>query len=223
MYYLCQSSELGHAGSPATLLWMSRWIAAVLCMTGCVSQIHKLDPGWDGSTAPDCTESDGLVAGDALVGGVGLAIGEAAASSGSGLGLLSLLAGAGFAVAAAVGEQEVHSCRVANAEWRIGNAAGARATQHERRPEQAAPAPAAPPPRGFYCTASATHAELGRCARDRATCEQARGLAADAIPDLSPCTLVETATCFARSCYPSAEACAAHRGPDSIGDCVEQR
>jgi hypothetical protein len=204
---------------------MSKWIAAVLCLTGCVSQIHRLEPGWDGSTAPDCTESDGLVIGDALAAGVGLAIGADAArsSNGSGLGLLSLVAGTGLAVAAAIGAHEVRECRAAHAEWRIGNAAAARAHQDVHRREASAPAPPAPPSRGFYCTTSAVHATLGRCMRERAACEQARGLAADAIPDLSPCTLVEAATCFAGTCYPTSDACAAHQGPDSVGDCAEQR
>jgi hypothetical protein len=129
---------------------MSRWIAAVLCMTGCASQMHTLHSGWDGSTEPDCTESEGAVLGDALAGRAGLEIAEATADSHRGLSFLSLLAGAGFAASAAIGEQE-------------------------------------------------------------------------AIPDLSACTLVETATCFAGTCYPSGDACAAHRGPDSIGDCTERR
>jgi len=206
---------------------MSKWIAAILCMTGCASQIHKLGANWDGSAEPDCTESDGPVIGDALVGGLGLAIGAAGSSnsngSGRGLGLLSLIAGAGFTVAAAIGEDEVRRCRAANLEWRVGNAAGERARQREPRRDDSAQATPAPPPRGFYCTSSATHAELGLCTRDRPACDQARGLAADSIADLSSCTLVETAVCFAGRCYPSTDVCAADRGPDSVGNCTEQR
>ncbi|MEO7735385.1 MAG: hypothetical protein ABIY55_30810 [Kofleriaceae bacterium] len=97
--------------------------------------MHTLTSSWDGTTEPDCTESDGAVLGDALAGQAGLEIAEATADSHPGISFLSLLAGAG----------------------------------------------------------------------------------------LSPCTLVETATCFAGNCYPSSHACAAHRGPDSIGDCRDRR
>ena len=201
---------------------MSRWIAAVLCMTGCVSQMHRLDSSWDGSTAPDCSEGEGAAAADALLGQAGFELSEATGDQHPGVGLLSLLAGIGFSASSAVGAQEVRRCHEANAEWRLSQATAAAVAAHDAQRRREDPAPPPPPPRGYFCTASATRVEVGRCTRERAACEQARGLAADAIRDLSPCTLVETATCFAGSCYPSPAACAAHRGPDSIGDCTER-
>ena len=198
---------------------MSRWIAVVLCTTACASQMQTLSPYWDGSSEPSCTDSDGAVIGDALAAEAGLGIAQ---HSSGGAGLIAGILGLGFAVSATVGEEQVERCRAAKAEWHIGTAVAANA-QHREARRAAPPPPPPPPPRGYFCTASASRVELGRCTRERDACEQARGLAADAVSDLGPCTLVESATCFAGTCYPSSETCAAHRGPDSVGECAQRR
>jgi hypothetical protein len=84
-------------------------------------------------------------------------------------------------------------------------------------PVEAIEAPIAQPrrpvePRGFYCAASPTVDTASMCAREKLTCEQARGMAVGAVSDLTECTLTEHAYCFGDRCFATAKACDAQRG-----------
>lgn len=90
--------------------------------------------------------------------------------------------------------------------------AGPPAAKAETPAQAATPAPPAPP-RGHFCSTSASQPTASFCARQKTDCETARDAAIAAIADLGACTLTETASCFEAEgrerCYPSAEACAA--------------
>lgn len=72
--------------------------------------------------------------------------------------------------------------------------------------------PAAPAPRGFYCSSSTATPTAGFCAREKSDCQRARDAALGVVADLEECRLVETAFCFVSDgnerCAPTPSACA---------------
>jgi hypothetical protein len=200
---------------PRRLLAVSMLTAS---LSGCISQVKPVDPGWDGSTAPDCTDSEGAVVADAVVSDVGF---DVASHNRGLLGLIGAGLGVGFGISAAAGAHRVQECRNANAEYHIGRAAAEADADADAAP--AAPPPPPPPPRGFYCASSPRQPATSVCTREADDCDHARDQLAVGIGTMSECALTERAWCFANHCYASRAECKSHRGPDSIGDCVGQR
>ena len=64
-------------------------------------------------------------------------------------------------------------------------------------------------PRGFFC---ATATSAGFCMREKADCEQTRDVSLTTLPDLTACSLVETAWCTGDLCFPNAETCVTRVG-----------
>ncbi len=217
----------------------------VMCaLVSCVSQIQKLEPGWDGTSEPQCTESWAPVVGDGVIGVVAGAFGAAAAADPiqsdktTSIAIVGLGVGLVFSIAAAIGEGEVRDCRIAKAQWRVGGAIGARAGEVQAATIRAAEsqprvAPTPPPtPRGFFCASSPTALVASGCTRQRASCEQIRDGIAAGVADVSMCALVESAWCFRLSddglwkCASSADACDARRAMvtgSPPGQCEERQ
>jgi hypothetical protein len=96
-----------------------------------------------------------------------------------------------------------------------------------------------PPPSGsFFCATSPTVAAASLCAHGEAACEQARGVAIAAVPDLGPCAAATAVYCFrpdvggeVARCAATAESCAAQHDAVAasstdttlLGTCVEAR
>lgn len=225
-----------------------RIVAGVLCIavSACSFGMKRVDPNWDGSVEPECTDDPTLAIGDAIIAGISLGVGAAAAddanasnsSGAAGVAVAGLFVGLGFVVSAIVGESTYKSCKEAKAQWRIGGAIGrasvANSSDEQRAKrfakehpevEVAVPAQPAPPPRGFYCASSPTNTKVGFCAREKSTCEQTRDLLMGAAPDLAVCTLVERAWCFNDRCAPTQDDCRsmlARSGSTDL-DCAEAR
>lgn len=214
-------------------------VLALCALAGCSLGLQQVPKGWDGTTEPECDDGWGPVIGDALIGGVGLGVGWAASGSkdknadvfaigGFAIGLV-------FGIAGAIGEERVRDCKTAQTAWRVGGSIGHGAADATMRTQRAievrqAPEPEAPiTPRGWFC---ATSEGGGICARERRACERERSSVAAAVMDFTPCTLVETAWCFAvvggrdARCFPSEEDCGnaiARAGGDAAGECEERR
>jgi hypothetical protein len=223
-----------------------RSVAVITMLAACSFGMKRVDSAWDGTTEPDCTDSVGTVAADAIAGG--LALGGASAAfeqdqpqAGVALGVLGLV----FAVSAAVGEGQANSCKEAKAQWRIGGAIGraSRANAPQRsmdeideaeerhRAEQADAAARkreldrAFAQRGFFCSSSPTNATAAFCTKDKSACETARAAAVGFVADLGACSLTESAWCTGEHCAPTPEACEARRGQlgSDAPACGEQR
>lgn len=79
-------------------------------------------------------------------------------------------------------------------------------------------------PRGYFCSSSPSDASVGFCVREKAECEKTRDLSIGALPDLTTCTLTETAFCIENLCFPSAAACEARRSRTSVeASCAEMK
>lgn len=126
-----------------------RIVAGVLSLSvaACSFGMKRVEPDWDGSTEPECSDDPAPVIGDAIIAGLTLGVAAAAAddanksnSSGSaGIAIGAAFVGLGFAVSGLVGEGTYKSCKEAKAQWRIGGAIGrASNAQHgdEARAEQ---------------------------------------------------------------------------------------
>lgn len=222
-----------------------RIVAGVLCVavSACSFGMKPIEPNWDGSTEPDCSDDPAPVIGDAIVAGLSLGLAAAAAddanasnsSASAGLAVGGAVVGLGFAVSGLVGESTYKSCKEAKAQWRIGGAIG-RASNAQRpagddrtvddepvRPRRKKKAPVQP--RGFYCSASAESPDVGFCVREKSECLRLRDVTIAAVEDLSECTLVESAWCFGKRCASTQEACRAElqRAQSDESDCVEER
>ena len=83
-----------------------------------------------------------------------------------------------------------------------------RVAMHERHAQTERPkAEAAQTPRGFFCSSSPSHADVGLCTREKADCVSSRALALAGISDLTNCVIVETAWCTDSTCAPNAAMC----------------
>ena len=217
---------------------MRKTACAVLLLGGCSFGMKTLDPEWNGSKKPDCDASYGPMLVDALL-TAGFAAGStiAAESGNEELAFGAAIVALGFAIGGYVGESNADECSSAIAHHVVGTQIAKAQIAEERRVDRAAEPVKAPAPklepRGFYCTASSA-TTAGSCARAKADCERARDILASAADDLSACTLVETAQCFAASsmqrCFPSAESCASAQAKVSesskagvSGTCSETR
>lgn len=148
----------------------------------------------------------------------------------------------GFTISAIVGEVSYKRCENAKAEWRLGgaigagvdarNAAAAERFEREHRDElapepakaQQPAAPIEPPqPRGYFCSESPSNDTVGFCVREKPECERTRDLSINALPDLTMCTLVESAWCLGDLCFPTEGACAARRDRTGSGVCAETK
>jgi hypothetical protein len=95
------------------------------------------------------------------------------------------------------------------------------ARQYEVRKKQAEQAAASQVPRGFYCASSLTNTTISFCVRDKAECERTREVSIGAVPDVSVCTLVESAWCYGDRCFTSQEVCNAQSARAGGLACVE--
>lgn len=197
---------------------------------GCVSTIHKLEPGWDGTTEPDCSDGWGPVVGDVVVGSVALAVGASElqrndrSDNATGVALAAIGVGTVFEIAALIGNDRIRECRRARVAWWTGRATAANlheviATAPPREP--AAPQALRPARRGFYCARSTTADDISICARSRDACDQSRAAATLGVPDLAPCEVATTAWCFAGECYANEASCDRRHAPDAVGACDE--
>lgn len=224
---------------------VKKLVAALAALSACSFGVKSVDPKWDGTEEPECSDSWAPVIGDGLMAGVGLGVASAGADAESDIAVLGGVAvGLVFAISGIVGESAIGDCKAAKAQWRVGGAIGRasranavpeedddavarrqarerRATEQKRREEERAP-------RGFYCATSATVDAAGLCAREKSDCVRARGSVVAAVPDLSECALAEGAWCYdsggASWCAPTSAACDAQRDkvPDA-GPCAEVR
>lgn len=114
-------------------------VTAVLAIGGCSFGMQSIDPKWDGTTEPQCTNSPGPVIGDGLAAGLLLGVGAGAAdasvqannegrASGTAdtLAAVGLIAGTVFVVSAIMGEHTYSECKGAVAQWRLGGALAVR-------------------------------------------------------------------------------------------------
>lgn len=220
-----------------------RTVAGVLCvaMAGCSFGMKRVETGWDGSTEPECSDDPAPVIGDAIMAGLALGVGGAAADSAemssgaAGVAIAGLFVGLGFTVSALVGNSTYKECKEAKAQWRIGGAIG-RASTAQQAPtgskaieeETEAPQPKGPAtaePRGFYCSASEENPDVGFCVREKSECLRLRDVSIAAVNDLTKCALVESAWCFGKRCAATQQACRAElqRAQADEIDCVEER
>lgn len=108
--------------------------------------MKRVDPKWDGTSEPDCSDSVAPVVGDAITAGLLLGIGSIAgdksiAANNSGnpdnaadaVAITGLLGGLVFAVSAAIGEHNYKECDNAMAAWRLGGAIGGGTEERTRR------------------------------------------------------------------------------------------
>lgn len=226
--------------------WVRRGLLSLALATGCSLGMQSVDPKWDGTTEPECSDSWGPVIGDGLMAGIGLGVASAGVDAESDAAVLGGVAvGIAFAVSGLVGEHTLSDCRAAKAQWRVGGAIGraskantvededdeavARRQARERREEakRREEEQRARAPRGFFCASSPTIEAAGMCARERVDCQRARGSALAAVPDLEGCALVEIAWCYDAGglswCEPTQGACDAQRANVAgASDCREE-
>lgn len=211
-------------------------LVAVAGLSGCSALFQeRLEHPRDESVAPECTTGKGWVVVDtvfaiAAAGGIlynvdGTKDYAAFAITANALQLVVHLLSAG------VGNSGANECREANREW-DDRPAPQRSLDLDADDEpRPAPKPVEKPrvvrppvPRGYFCSVSLA---TGFCMREKATCEQARAASLGAMPDLTTCTLVETAWCYdAERCAPSKASCKALReqaAGDDADTCDEWR
>lgn len=231
-----------------------RVAAAMLAMAGCSLGITPVASDWDGTTEPECDDSYALVAMDSVAAGIatGVALGgiDQENDVAAGVGLATALT---FSIGALIGETRVRGCREAKATWRIGGAIGRASVnntpvaqtrreieqeerleiERRRRAEREA-ARARAVPRGHFCSTSPSSPTAGICTRQKPDCARARDAALGAVPDLTECTLVETAWCFTfeknERCFPGEDSCSVAQeraqlgaGPSVVGLCAEAK
>lgn len=198
-----------------------RIVAGILCLAfgGCSLAMTPLAPNYDERTIPRC-ETDGIYPlGDALVavaaagGSVAIAVAGHDASDGSskwigvaGLGIVALA----FTGASIGGFRWDSRCTAAKKQWdqrQIEQDTLVQESKQKARVDAVKQTPVqTAPPRGFYCSNS-TASVAGFCMREKAECERTRDATAVAVADLTSCTLVETAWCFADRCAPTHDIC----------------
>lgn len=214
----------------------------------------KLPDGYAGRSEPSCTTGNGWAIVDALSAGVnGLSALAYAVDDTAEYREVYIVSGIAWTIihtaSAASGFKHAAACRRAVADWDAGDSERdesdeeerlrlkreiAREEARERARERVVPVPPPPPlpPRGFYCAASTTSVAAAVCARQKSACTQGRSIAIGAVPDLSDCTLIETAWCFdagsgneLERCTPTEDSCTAQREATLLitaGACTEQ-
>jgi hypothetical protein len=219
---------------------MRSLLVGVMALSACSFSMKSVDPQWDGTSQPDCSDNVAPVVADGLGAGLLLGMGVIAGdksveaqnmgTTDSGADALAIVGFAGglvLAISAAIGEHRYKECDRAMETWRLGAAIGnnrgggdqatREAREFERQhPELAAhneevPPQPATPPRGFFCAASGLQPSASFCTRDKADCRRARDLIIDAVSDISECALQETAWCASGKCAPSEMECDARR------------
>lgn len=220
-----------------------RTLPFICLLSACSLGMKSVPSGWDGTYEPDCTDNPGPVIGDAILAGAFLAVGaiagdESVAAKNEGspnigadvLAIGGFALALGFTISAIAGESRYKECKNTKSEWRLGQAIGAgtdkRVSAAEQgaararealRAQQEANTKAAAQPRGFFCSSNAT---VSFCVRDKAECERTRDVAA--LPDLTPCTLVESAWCFGDHCSTTQQSCSEQSAKTGL-TCAEVR
>lgn len=210
-------------------------IAAVALMGGgCSLLLQSTLPDHHHADAePTCTTGDGLAYVDLALGALNGAGAIAAAndqSAGDKTTLGALIDAVIFTASGIYGFSEASKCRDAVARYQrvvAERKQDRRVTDRDdlaelraahRAPEASvASAAARAAPRGFFC-ASSSGSAVSVCARERAVCEQARGVTIGVVPDLASCALVELAYCFDAGSGDDLERCAA-----TAASCALQR
>ena len=204
---------------------------------------------YHGTSEPDCTTGIGWPVVDgvfAILNGASAVL--AAADETVENRSIYIISGVAWTVihvaSAASGSSWSGDCEEAMKEWEenkaddIADKADDRARRRAEEEREAAPPPVRPaapkekaPPRGFFCSASSASPTAALCTRIKSDCLRARAAGLGAVPDLSECTLMETAHCFDAGggeedrCAPTVESCEAQRALAATsnanpGDCV---
>lgn len=196
---------------------MRAFLIAVTLLGGC-AWIFQTPNHSSRGAVPDCSTGNGWAAVDGVfailnLAGAAIVIGDESAED-VGATVVGGIVGAAIHLAsAATGRGWSSECRAAWADWgrTVDGAtdAQAEAKRFERahRAELAAPIvpkPVAAAPRGFFCSSNTT---TSFCVRDKAECERTRDVSIAALPDLTACTLVETAWCFGERCATTEATC----------------
>jgi hypothetical protein len=200
----------------------------------------KKDGGYDGTSEPRCDDGSGLAIVDLVIGALSFAAIAADSSGGALAG--DILIGTLFTGSMLSGFSWSHECENAYVDWRERKAERKRERQREAADEEHEVARRERERlksvdvheielRGFFCASSPGNTDASVCDRKKTACAAARDALAVAVTDITQCTLVETAWCFAVEvggsngrCAVSEASCNAQRvaaGGD-VGDCVEQ-
>lgn len=192
--------------------------------------MKTLDPNWDGTTQPECSDSVVTVVLDGFGTGAGLAVLSNSDSNTSPVIVIPALVGTlVYVIAGVYGEYEQVKCSHAAEAWQLGGA-----LRGATKPP-IAPPPASPEPvqrqaivmRGFYCSSSESTPSIGFCTRAKDACVTARDAALAAGSDLTSCSLVETSWCFdSKHCLPTEASCKSQRekyDDPELGGCTELR
>jgi hypothetical protein len=199
----------------------------LVLLCSCSLAMTGVDPAWDGKREPVCTDSyvpaviDGMTASVIASSVVQLASDDTVALDerfvAGGI-VLALL----YTTSAAIGVSRYKACRVARADWQTRDA-----IRDARLAANGADAGAiVPPAPGYYCTRSATRANLTLCVRRRAACAHAREVLA--ILDGEDCAPQSVAWCFdvvgTPRCFARPDSCEAMlaKAPDATSDCTER-
>jgi hypothetical protein len=211
-------------------------VALVMMLASCSFGMRGVDPSWDRTKEPDCTDSyipvvvDGMTA-SVVSGVVAQNQKEGKYPLDTSVVVASLLVSLVYTASAVNGARKYNECRLVKADWyareaiRVGNA------DAEARSRSAPNPPAAPnssivaPPQvasttsalqatttavpGFFCTSTPPPAESNICMRDHAACEHARKSLN--ITDGEDCVPRSIAWCFdgdgQRRCFATQRAC----------------
>lgn len=190
--------------------------------------MKTLEPSWDGTTQPECSDSVIPVVFDGFGTGAGLAVLSNSDSNTSPALVIPVLVGTlVYLVAGVYGEYQQVKCSHALETWQVGGALRGSVKQPNATPPDNS-APAVRPAiimRGFYCSNSESNSAIGFCTRTKDACTTARDAAVDTGSDLTSCSLVETSWCFdAKHCLPTEDACKVQRAKyddPELGGCAE--
>jgi len=193
----------------------NKLIVLLALLGSCSFGMSGVDPKWDGTREPNCTDNYVPVAVDGLA---GVAISAALAEMSKEYPLdTSVVVGAVavsllYIVSAKVGASRYKECRVAKADWYVREAISARnehaddALRSVSAP-QSSDVPSVPLASttsaqqttktvgtGYFCTRSLSRTELTMCMRERSTCARAQRVLT--APDGEGCARRRSAWCF---------------------------
>jgi hypothetical protein len=214
--YVCKMRWLGIVGT----------VVVSASVAGCsLFEMKPLAPDYDPRTIPRCDADAIYAVGDEVVAiaATGLAVliavqgHDAEDGTSKWVGVIgSGVVGLAFGLSGIGGFRWSERCDNAKAQWdqrqieqdeHLRDFEKARAKRRERSDGDEPTLKSAPPPRGFFCSASLGSPKASLCARDKDDCQRAREVALGAVPDLSACQLVETAFCKGERCRPTTESC----------------
>jgi hypothetical protein len=216
-------------------------VGVLTVMAGCSwlfqDHLHHPEAAYASSSPPECTAGNGWAVLDlafAALNGVGAVLARNDETLSDEKRNAYTIGGIGWALvhsaSAITGMNWAATCRRVTREWvaSAGPSPGLTAQEKAELAELQKQQPSAPPapepePRGWYCLSSTAQPTVSTCVREKASCEAARDAVLSAIPDVGPCTLVETAVCFGDRCSATKEACEAQRAVAGSSTTCEER